>query len=205
MRATLPHLPGPVRGLVLFMWNTAARVGEAVQLRTRDVDMGGEVWLFAPAQHKLLHRDKPRIIAIGPECQAVLRPFVKLDPDAFWFSPKDALEEQRRLAGEQRETRRWPSHMARYAREAAARERRVVGDHYDARSVAHAIRRACKTAEVKPWSAHGLRHAALSRIRREKGIEAAAAIAGHSAVGMTEHYSHEAAKVLALRVAAEVG
>ena len=203
--ATLPHLSPTLRALVQFMWHTAARVGEAVQLRSRDVDRSGAVWMFQPAQHKLLHRDKPRIIPIGPECQAVLAPFVKLDPDAWWFSPVDALEERSRKLRAARQTPLWDSHQRRYEREKEERDPRVVGEQYRPLIVAHALRRACTAAGVTCWSAHQLRHAALSRIRREKGIEAAAAIAGHSAVGMTEHYSWEAQRTLAAQVAGEVG
>lgn len=203
--ATLPSLSPTLRALVLFLWHTAARVGEAVQLRTRDVDMAGKVWLFQPEQHKLLHRDKPRVIAIGAEAQAIVRSLVKLDPDAYWFRPEDAVSDQMQARRAARATPLWPSHADRYERERAAREPRKLGDRYTTLAVGVAIRRACRAAGVTPWSPHRLRHAALTRIRREHGIEAAAAVAGHSAITMTDRYSHEAQKQLAVRVAEGCG
>ena len=69
------------------MWHTGMRCGEAAQLRTRDVDMTGPIWLFRPTRHKTAHKRKKREIDIGPEAHAVLRAFVQLDPERFWFRP----------------------------------------------------------------------------------------------------------------------
>ena len=59
--------------------------------------------------------------------------------------------------------------------------------------------------ELPHWTPYQIRHAALTRIRRAKGEEAAAVIGGHSKKSMTDHYTVEAIRDLALNIAAEVG
>jgi integrase len=72
--------------LVRFQWLTGARPGEAVQLRMRDIDRSGSVWIYTPMSHKTEHRGKTRTILIGPRAQRVLAPHIQLDPDAWLFS-----------------------------------------------------------------------------------------------------------------------
>ncbi len=55
--------------------------------------MGGAVWLYRPVHHKLAYRGKRRVIAIGPQAQAVLREFFTPDLQAYLFSPCRAVEE----------------------------------------------------------------------------------------------------------------
>jgi hypothetical protein len=57
---------------------------------------------------------------------------------------------------------------------------------------------------VPIWTPYMQRHAALSRIRKEKGIEAAQLVGGHAAALMTEAYIGSADLELARRTA-EVG
>jgi integrase len=49
-----------------------------------------------------------------------------------------------------------------------------------------AIRRACERAEVETWTANQLRHTAATEIRRQFGLEAAAAILGHRSLSTSE-------------------
>lgn len=61
-------------------------------------------------------------------------------------------------------------------------------------------------ADLLPiWTNYELRHAALSRIRFALALEAAAAVGGHSATEMTEHYSRAAQQEQARRAAAATG
>ena len=52
-----------------------------------------------------------------------------------------------------------------------------------------AITRAAKEAKVQHWTPYELRHAAAQAVRDAVGIEAAAALLGHSRLAMTETYS----------------
>jgi integrase len=63
---------------VRFLMHTGARCGEACQLTLADVDRSADVWLFAPPRHKAAWRNKPRVIAIGPRGQEVLREFIRI-------------------------------------------------------------------------------------------------------------------------------
>src|SRR5262249_1462751 len=63
--ATLPFLNRHVRGLVEFQRLTGCRPEEACLVRRCDIDMGGPVWVYKPAHHKLAHRGKSRTVAIG--------------------------------------------------------------------------------------------------------------------------------------------
>lgn len=205
MRATLPHLPRRVAALVLTMFHTGMRCGEAVQLRTRDVEMTGSVWLFRPPHHKNAWRQRNREIDLGPLAQDVLRPWVKLDPDAYWFDPREQVAELLEGRSAARKTPPWPSHMQRNRQRRKARPKRRPGHLYTTIAVGEAIRRACRKAGVQTWSPHQLRHAALSRIRENFGLEAAQAIGGHACLPTTEHYTLTAARALARRVAGEIG
>jgi len=90
VEATLPHLPPPVAALVRLQLLTGARAGELVTMRVGDLDMSGRVWAYRPRQHKTAHHGIAREIYIGPKAQLVLNPWVKLDLQAYLFSPTDA-------------------------------------------------------------------------------------------------------------------
>ncbi len=73
---TLPHLLAPVAAMVRLQLLTGMRPGEACVLRPCDLDTTGPVWLYRPPQHKTAHKGKPRVVAIGPKAQEVLRPYL---------------------------------------------------------------------------------------------------------------------------------
>lgn len=116
---------------------------------------------------------------------------------------------------EERMTPLWPSHVARYERERAERDEQAVGDAYSSRSLSRAVDRAQDRVNRKRresgappferWTLYCIRHAALSRIRREEGLEAAKAFAGHSGMAMTLGYTTEAERDYAIDLAARLG
>ena len=229
MQATLPFLTRHLQALVLALWHSGARCGELVQLRSADVDMSGNTWTFRPRVHKNLWRGDgyEREIDLGPKAIEALRPYVKLDREAYWFSPRQAMAEVLRERRARRKSKPWPSHEHRYRRDRAQRaERRAdpawgeayiegdrkgrrpprdPGDHYDTRTLAHAIRRACKAAGVSPWSPHMLRHAYLTRVKQALGRDAAVACGGHGSPVVTAVYTREADRQLARRAAFQLG
>ncbi len=205
VQATCTHLNRQVADLVWFCWHTGARMGEAVQLASRHVDMSQEIWLFRPPQHKNAHRGKARTIPVGKAAQNVLRGFVTLQPDRMWFRPCDAVNELHAARSEARETPRWPSHVARNEAKRTAEPRRTAGEAYTTNAVQVAIRRACRAAKVDCWTPHMLRHAALTRIRGELGLEAAAAVGGHWTLDVTEAYTAATKEKLAIEVMRKLG
>jgi integrase len=213
---------------------TGARPGEVCALRGCDLDTTGEVWLYRPAMHKTAHRGKERVIALGPQAQAVVKPFLKLDTRAYLFSPAEGLAEVRAERRRLRKSKVQPSQKQR--RKAAAKRR--PRDRYTTAAYDHAIRVGCIKAFPPPthltqredetkqqwldrltpverlelarwrrehhWRPHQLRHAHATEVRRMFGLEAAQVSLGHSQARVTEVYA-ERDLTLALRVAAEIG
>lgn len=199
----LPHLSATLRAVVELMWHTGARPSEALQVRLADIDRTGPVWLFRPASHKTEHLGRERLIPLGPRAQAVLLPFLKADPQAFLFDPREDAKERSRRRHAKRKTPPWPSHLAR--RRDPALLGQDCNDHYRTDVLGKAVARACKLAKLETrWTPNQLRHSAATRIRREFGIEAASVILGHSNLQTTQIYA-EADRLRAIEIASVVG
>ena len=78
--AVLPFLPDQVAAIVKLQRMTAARGGELLKLRGRDIDRSGAAWKYRPADHKTAHHGKGRLIVFNPDAQEVLKPFLDRDP-----------------------------------------------------------------------------------------------------------------------------
>ena len=182
VEAVLPHVARQVAAMIELQWLSGMRPQEVVQMRMAEIDRGGRVWIYRPRDHKVEHHGMDRVIPLGPKAQAVLAPFLQMDPTAALFSPKDAEKERRAAMRAARRTKLWPSH-SNQARRARRRERgsEVQGlrDCYDTNSYRRAITRGCEAAGIPSWSPNQLRHSAATRIRKELGIEAAQAVLGH--------------------------
>jgi integrase len=167
VEATLPALSPLLRALVVVGYHTGARLGELARLTTGMIDRSGEVWVAAPAEHKLRHKGRGRRIYFGPKAREALEPWLTPDdPDGPIFSPRRADARQARRKGE-----------------------RLPGRYYGRASMDQALRRAIRRAGVEPWSLGQLRHAAAVRITETDGIEAARQALGHSTAAMTRHYA----------------
>jgi integrase len=204
VNAALAHLSAPVAAMVRVQLLTGMRPGEVTIIRGCDLDVTGAVWTYRPAKHKNDWRGRDRVVCIGPRAQAVLRPFLKLDTQAYLFSPADAEAARDRERRRQRATPLYPSHQRRYDRQRAAKERRPLGDRYTTASYGRAIDRACEKAGVPAWAPNRLRHSHATEIRRRFGLEAAGAALGHAKMSATELYAEKDA-ALAQRIAGEVG
>jgi integrase len=219
----LDNMPRPVAGICRVLWHSGARCGEICQLRGRELDMTGPVWTFQPPRHKTQHHGKERFVDMGASAQQVLRPFVRLDPNEYWFSPADAAAEfqaQRRAA---RKTPLFPSHLRQQAKKRKASPKRRPRACYDSNAIAHAIRKAIAATnrqlaqqhaasgaagdapQIPAWTAHQLRHAFLTHTRKALGLETAQAVGGHGSLPMTEHYTATATRELARVAAAKIG
>jgi integrase len=214
--AVLDHLAPPLRAMVELQALTGARSGELCIMRTIDVDTSGAVWIYRPSTHKTAHRGHAREIRIGPRSQAVLRPYLKPDLQAFVFSPADAEACRRELRRERRRSRPTPSQIRRAA-EAASR-RRPTRERYTTTSYRRAVARACEFAFGMPaeyrwkpsdsaesrketallrqawhrehvWHPHQLRHTAATRWRREYGPDVALVLLGDRSTRMIDIYA----------------
>ncbi len=178
------------------------RPNEVTNMRVCDIDRTKEPWLYVPFTHKTEHHGRARLIYLGPRAQAVLRPFLDRDQEAFLFSPAEAVEDHRAALRANRKTPMTPSQAARRRKVAP---QRAAGEKYDRRSYAYAIVRGCDRAFPPPkklnaearrewrrahrWSPNQLRHSAATELRREFGIEAARVVLGHTSPAVTMIYA----------------
>jgi len=183
------HMSRQVAAMVWLQWWTGMRPQEVVQMRMSDVDRGGRVWLYRPRTHKVEHHDMDRVIPLGPEAQAVLQGFLKLDPEAPLFSPKDAEKERRAEQRRRRKTKVWRSHSTEVRRRRRGSKVQTLRACYDTASYRRAVDRACAKAGVARWSPNQLRHSAATRIRKDMGIEVAQAVLGHRNLETTQVYA----------------
>jgi integrase len=186
VRATLPFLPAVVSAAVQVQLLTGCRVSEALTMRGCDLDVTGPVWAYRPARHKNRNRGLDRVIFLGPRAQAVVKPFLKTDLQAYLFSPADAVAARDARRAAARKTKRPPSQLARTRK---PNPKRCPRDRYDRNSYRQAIGRACGKAGVPVWNPLQLRHTAATLVRSRYGIEAAKAILGHSRVETSQIYA----------------
>lgn len=178
--AVLPFLAPTVRSMVELQRLTGMRSGELVLLRIRDVGTTAEVWRYRPARHKTINRGHDRVVHVGPRAQALLGPLLRVDqPDAYLFSPMRAQSERNAAKRMLRKTKVQPSQVCR----AKTRTRKQAGERYCTRSyyraVVYGIQAAIKAGalvESGRWHPHQLRHSYGTRIRRERGLDAARAM-----------------------------
>ncbi len=222
--ATLPYVLPPVRAMIRLQRLTGMRPGEVCLMRACDIDMSGAVWLFRPHAHKTKHKGKARVVALGPQAQAVVKASLKLDTQAYLFSPREAMEAKRAEMRGRRKTKVQPSQQDRRRR----KPKKQLGERYKTTSYYYAIRRgvdaankaracdpckalkpedrcgACKAAAIPHWHPHQLRHTHATEVRRRFGLEAAQVALGHSQANVTQVYA-ERDLALATKVAAEIG
>jgi integrase len=141
VEATLRHLSEPLRGLVWFQWLTGARPGEACALTADAIDRSGKVWIYTPREHKTAHHGKSRSIAIGPQCQSLLRPFMVR-------RPAEAIAEQKAARARQRRGPVQPSQVER-ARQRAERPKLEIAEGYEVEVYRRALDRAVDAANAE--------------------------------------------------------
>jgi integrase len=192
------------------------RPGEVCAMRAIDLETSGRVWIYRPAHHKTTWREKNRDILLGPKAQAIIRPWLRTDTQAFLFSPAEARQWQHAQMRQARKSKVQPSQLCRKKKELE----RKPGDHYDTASYRRAIWYGCKKADrlahqqsqeapkeqvlVPTWHPNQLRHNAATELRRQFGIEVARIILGHSTAFTTEIYA-EKDRQAAQEVIAKIG
>ena len=216
--ATLPHMTPTVRAMVELLRTTGMRAGELVLLRTADLDTSGSVWTYTPQRHKSQHHGRTRKVFIGPRGQAVLKPFLRHDLQAYVFSPEQADAERRERM---HAARRTPLSCGnRPGTNVKADPKKQPGDRYTTGSLGHAVEYACRAAWPPPkgttgdelrqwrrdhrWNLHQLRHSYATTVRREHGLEAAQVLLGHSRADVTQVYA-ERDSAKAIEVARRIG
>jgi integrase len=226
VEVVLPLVSAPVRAMIQLQRLTGMRPGEVVIMRAMDLDTSGRIWLYRPGAdqgdhgtHKTAWRDHDRIIAIGPQAQEVIKPFLTKSLHAYLFSPRESMEA---FYQQWRETDLRPMNALK------RRAKRRPGDRYTVDSYRAAIQQACNRAFPPPehlrsrdlpngkreterqlvgrlteaekvelrewrrahrWHPHQLRHTKATEIRREAGLDAARVVLGHRSPQITETYA----------------
>lgn len=199
--ATLPQLPRIVQAMVRFQRLTGCRPEDVCNLRPHHVDQTGGAWCCQPANHKMEHTGRTRRFFIGPKAQAVLRPFLDRDPDAYCFSPKETAAE---YLAERRRRRKTPVQPSQVTRRPKSNPKRAPGDHYTRHSYHQVIKRACKRGEIEPWHPNQLRHSRGTEVRAQYGLEGSQTVLGQKKADVTQIYAERDEK-LARRIAKESG
>lgn len=205
--AALPHMPTVVRAIVQLLRFTGARPSEILNMTTEEIDRSSEVWRYTPSRHKTSWKNKKRVIYLGAQAQTVLAPWLDLTPAGeVIFSPAraDAMRQAERSAA--RKTKLYPSHARRNeSKRVGDARKRKLGDRYDFQALGHAVRRACKKADCKPFCPYALRHLKAVELRERFGLESVRAVLGQSVLSVAEMYARGADEILATRAAAEIG
>ena len=212
VQATLPFVSPVVAGMIMLQRWTGMRPGEVVIVRPCDIDRSGEVWLYQPTHFKTDWRvGAERVVAIGPEGQRVLMPFLQRPAETFCFSPQ---ESELWRAGVRRKHRRSPLTPSQTARRPCPNGKRRPRLHYDSCSYRRAIQRGVQGANrsrrqaglplLPNWSPNQLRHLRAGELEESLGIEASAAVLGHSKVETTAIYARRK-RQLACAAAREMG
>lgn len=71
--AVLPKVNMVVLAMIQVQELAGMRPQDIRNMRSGDIDMSGDVWVYAPWTHKMEHRGLSRRIAIGPRAQSILR------------------------------------------------------------------------------------------------------------------------------------
>jgi integrase len=131
----------------------------------------------------------------------VLLPWLRADPEAFLFSPAEAMDA---LSARRRAARRSPLTPSQAARRPKADPRNAPKDRYTTAAYRRAIARACEQAAVPAWHPHQLRHSVATRVRAAFGLESAQHVLGHAKASTTEIYA-EASLAKAVEAMQAVG
>jgi integrase len=164
---------------------TGMRPSEVVAMTSGEVDRSGAVWEYRPRRHKTAHRGVTRVVMIGPKAQEVLAPWLKDDPAAYCFPPREAVAARNAARRRARKTPMTPSQLRRRPKRDP---KRAPGPHYSRNAYREAVARACRKAGVPVWGPNRLRHALATKVTREFDLAAAQVVLGHRSIRTTETY-----------------
>jgi integrase len=190
--ATLAVATPTIGDMIRTLLLTGMRPGELCGLRACDIERDGDVWLYRPTSHKTEHHGKERIILIGPQAQAILKPYIarRTKLSEFVFLPSEAHRERLEQIGFDEVTAyqvsrstfkpgRCFQHDTFYGQVCRTCDRAFDADGAKRKAKDYAHR----------WHPHRLRHNAATRVREQFGIEAAKDLLGHSSLSTAMIYA----------------
>ena len=172
---TLPFMSSTIRTMVQIHRICDMRSQDVCNLRLCDIEMNDpdapDIWFYAPHAHKTQKQGKKLIKAIPPEAQEILQSFIDAKrgtPEAFLFSPKDAMKKHCENRRANRKNPVQPSQVER-SKQKKNRPKRSPGDRYTSASYRVAVQRAQERAReagidipVKNWYPHQMRHTSMT-------------------------------------------
>jgi integrase len=185
--------------------------GDRAQPAERELD----VWEYRPAHHKTKHKNRQRLIPVGPRAREILRPYLlplSFTPSAFCFQPPANTPRAKHRPGKGRYTKDTYARAVTRACETAfrmpehLRERalRLAKKTATSAELARLRKEAAAWRDKHCWSPNQLRHSAATAIRQRYGLDAAQVILGHAEADTTQIYA-EADWAKAVQIAREVG
>ena len=171
VQAVLPHLPPVLADLVRFARLVCCRPDEACRLRMADVEPACGVLRWTLTAHKTAHAIGAKAIPIGPRAEEIVRRWAAgKRPTDIVFSRAD----RDRVAVEGT---------------IPTRPYRSPRNLFTSDEIRKAIHAACDAAACAHWTPYQLRHAGLTAVRHESGVEAEAAVAGWTSPKLAFHYA----------------
>ena len=122
--AVMPHVSKLVGGLIQVMRLSGMRPGEALRMTVEEIDRTDPAcWLYRPRQHKTVHRDKSRVIFLGPQCQAIITPrLVKAGTGRVFKITKGGLKRGIDKGCDRAKISRWTPNQLRHSHATAVRK-----------------------------------------------------------------------------------
>jgi integrase len=230
--AVLPYVSPQVAAMIELQRVTGMRSGEVCRMRTCDIDMQGKVWTYTPNRHKTMYRGHTRVVYLGPKAQAIVKPWLRADLQAYLFQPLEAEQWRRQQKNATRKTPLGYGNCPGSNR--VSRPTKAAGVHYTTDSYRGAVQYGCELAFGMPaqlrkrpknetkaqreeryrlaaewrarhcWHPHQLRHNHATMVKRKHGLEVARVLLGHKHAAITEIYA-EADRERAVEVVAKIG
>jgi len=184
VEATILHLHHQViKDMIRIQRLTGCRPGELFLMRPSDIDRSADVWRYVPKTHKTEHRNRSRVIFMGPQAQAILAPYLLRASKSWCFE---------RPRGGQFKRWNYAHHIEKACKRAFPAPKELSVDEKKEWHKRH------------KWSPNRLRHSAATFIRSRFGLEAAQVTLGHSNAKVTQIYA-ERDMEKATQVMREVG
>jgi integrase len=164
---TLNFLHPILQSMVKIQFFTGMRPCEVCRMNLSDLDTSEpKCWWYRPLNHKTSWRGKGRAVPLTEKSIELIKNFLQKaqNNNGYLFSPKNRTKIQKNAK-----------------------------NFYTTSEYGKAVRYAAFKAKVNPWSPNQLRKAAAQKLLEEHGIEAAAALLGHSCSEITRrHYAKQA-------------
>jgi len=87
--ATIAKANSIVADMIRIQRLTGCRPGEVCAMQPPEIDRTNDVWQFWPESHKMEHKNRHRVVLIGPRAQAILKPYLIRAGDGYCFLRRD--------------------------------------------------------------------------------------------------------------------